>query len=95
LVPVETLAVILDAIRAVDGPFTVQADAEISIEMDPGTFSKDKLQAVKDMGFNRISTLNCQHCYDFHLLRGATLPLFAYLFLSSPLCSSVLGKSFA
>jgi coproporphyrinogen III oxidase-like Fe-S oxidoreductase len=55
LAPVETLALILDAIRAVDGPFSVQADAEISIEMDPGTFSKEKLQSVKDMGFNRIS----------------------------------------
>ena len=55
LAPVETLRLILDTIRAVDGPFSVQADAEISIEMDPGTFSKDKLQSVKDMGFNRIS----------------------------------------
>jgi hypothetical protein len=55
LAPAETLALILDAIRADDGPFFVQEDAEISIEMDPGTFSKVKLQAVKDMGFNRIS----------------------------------------
>jgi coproporphyrinogen III oxidase-like Fe-S oxidoreductase len=55
LAPVETLRLILDTIRAVDGPFSVQADAEISIEMDPGTFSKEKLQSVKDMGFNRIS----------------------------------------
>jgi coproporphyrinogen III oxidase-like Fe-S oxidoreductase len=55
LAPVETLRLILDTIRAVDGPFSLQADAEISIEMDPGTFSKEKLQAVKDMGFNRIS----------------------------------------
>jgi coproporphyrinogen III oxidase-like Fe-S oxidoreductase len=55
LAPVETLRLILDTIRAVDGPFSVQAGAEISIEMDPGTFTKEKLQAVKDMGFNRIS----------------------------------------
>jgi coproporphyrinogen III oxidase-like Fe-S oxidoreductase len=55
LAPVETLRLILDTIRAVDGPFSVQPDAEISIEMDPGTFSKEKLQSVKDMGFNRIS----------------------------------------
>jgi hypothetical protein len=45
LAPVETLRLILDTIRAVDGPFSVQADAEISIEM----------QSVKDVGFNRIS----------------------------------------
>lgn len=67
LAPVETLRLILDTIRAVDGPFSVQANAEISIEMDPGTFSKEKLQAVKDMGFNRISMgvqvlLVCCHC---------------------------------
>jgi hypothetical protein len=55
LAPVETLGLILDAIRAVDGPFSVHASAEISIEMDPGTFSKEKLQSIKDMGFNRIS----------------------------------------
>jgi hypothetical protein len=55
LAPVETLEQILDAIRAVDGPFLLQEDAEISIEMDPGTFSKEKLQSIKDMGFNRIS----------------------------------------
>lgn len=67
LAPLETLQEILDAIRSSDGPFVLQKDAEISIEMDPGTFSKDKLRAVKDMGFNRIS-LGVQVCTYIPLL---------------------------
>jgi oxygen-independent coproporphyrinogen-3 oxidase len=57
LAPIETLRRVLQAITATSGesPFVLADNAEISIEMDPGTFSKAKLQAVKDMGFNRIS----------------------------------------
>lgn len=52
LAPIETLKRILDSIRT---SFSVADDAEVSIEMDPGTFTKEKLQEVKKMGFNRIS----------------------------------------
>lgn len=57
LAPVETLQQILDAILDEDNsPFTIdQSDCEITIEMDPGTFDRDKLRAVQVMGFNRIS----------------------------------------
>ncbi|CAB9506323.1 Radical S-adenosyl methionine domain-containing protein 1, mitochondrial [Seminavis robusta] len=35
--------------------FQLTPTAEVSIEMDPGTFSIEKLYALKDIGFNRIS----------------------------------------
>lgn len=57
LAPIETLrrimATILDKNRS---PFTINADkCEISIEADPGTFSLQKLQFFKEIGFNRLS----------------------------------------
>ncbi|KAL7528837.1 hypothetical protein ACHAWF_002729, partial [Thalassiosira exigua] len=35
--------------------FRLEDDAEVTIEMDPGTFDRPYLESVKDMGFNRIS----------------------------------------
>jgi len=58
LAPIETLQRILSAILDPErSPFAIDERecCEITIEMDPGTFSREKLQAVKDMGFNRIS----------------------------------------
>lgn len=57
LAPIETLKRILSAILDPrKSPFAIQKEScEISIEMDPGTFSKQKLTAIRDMGFNRIS----------------------------------------
>ena len=43
---------ILKALRAA---FTFTADAEISIEANPGTISPDKLNAIRKSGINRIS----------------------------------------
>ena len=43
---------ILQALRAA---FTLTADAEISIEANPGTISPDKLNAIRESGINRIS----------------------------------------
>src|SRR3972149_57161 len=43
---------ILQALRA---PFTFTADAEISIEANPGTVSPEKLNAIRASGINRIS----------------------------------------
>jgi oxygen-independent coproporphyrinogen-3 oxidase len=54
LAPIETLAAILSATTTA-GPFALEKSAEISIEMDPGTFSRSKLQSIKEMGFNRVS----------------------------------------
>jgi oxygen-independent coproporphyrinogen-3 oxidase len=53
LAPIETLDAILSAVRS--GPFAFESNAEITIEMDPGTFSLSKLQSIKEMGFNRVS----------------------------------------
>jgi oxygen-independent coproporphyrinogen III oxidase len=45
-------ASIMDALRAA---FTFTADAEISIEANPGTVSPEKLSTIRDAGINRIS----------------------------------------
>lgn len=67
LAPLETIRAILDALLHTNNStkmnhdgnskplFTLVEDAEITMEMDPGTFSLEKLQALKDMGINRIS----------------------------------------
>lgn len=56
LAPLSTLEKIMHAIYKSDSsPFLLDEDAEVTIEMDPGTFDLDKLKAVKEMGFNRIS----------------------------------------
>jgi putative oxygen-independent coproporphyrinogen III oxidase len=52
LAPVEMLQAIVDALEKV---FVFDPTAERTIEMDPGTFDLEKLQAIKQMGFNRIS----------------------------------------
>jgi oxygen-independent coproporphyrinogen-3 oxidase len=41
--------------KSKDGIFTLSNGAEITIEMDPGTFDLHYINAVKEMGFNRIS----------------------------------------
>lgn len=43
---------IFDAVRSV---FQVEADAEITIEMNPGTVTRKKLKEYKDAGVNRLS----------------------------------------
>lgn len=56
LAPMSTLQDIMTAIyKAVDAPFKLNNDAEVTIEMDPGTFDLSGLKAIKEMGFNRIS----------------------------------------
>ncbi len=46
------IASIMDALRAA---FSFTADAEITIEANPGTVSPEKLAAIRDAGINRIS----------------------------------------
>jgi coproporphyrinogen III oxidase-like Fe-S oxidoreductase len=64
LAPIETIAAILEAAlgskKNENGkmsipPFELAPNAELSIEMDPGTFTLSKLQSLKELGFNRIS----------------------------------------
>ena len=46
--------------------FKIKEDAEISIECNPGTLSKEKLIAMKEVGINRIS-IGLQAVQDYHL----------------------------
>ena len=56
LAPLATLQAIMDKItKSEDSIFTLSKGAEITIEMDPGTFDLHYLNTVKEMGFNRIS----------------------------------------
>jgi oxygen-independent coproporphyrinogen-3 oxidase len=61
---VKTIRAILHAILN-NGPplFVLLHNAEISMEMDPGTFGIEQLQALKELGINRIS-LGVQSFHD-------------------------------
>ena len=53
LAPVAMIEGILD--RILKSPFELEEDAEITMEMDPGTFSLEQLRSLKNLGINRIS----------------------------------------
>lgn len=61
LAPLATIRTILEALLGHNHSnqqkplFSLVENAELTIEMDPGTFSLAKLQALKQMGLNRIS----------------------------------------
>jgi coproporphyrinogen III oxidase-like Fe-S oxidoreductase len=57
LAPIETLRWIMSTILDEErSPFVLNLeDCEITIEVDPGTFTLEKLQAFKELGFNRLS----------------------------------------
>ncbi|NEP12805.1 MAG: coproporphyrinogen III oxidase [Symploca sp. SIO2C1] len=42
-------------LEQLDQHFGIAADAEISMEMDPGTFSQEQLKGYRDAGVNRVS----------------------------------------
>lgn len=46
---------ILSVIKTIKENFTVEEDAEITIEVNPGTVNKEKLEAYKQCGINRLS----------------------------------------
>ena len=48
----DDLDLVFESIRSV---FDVQTDAEVAIELDPRQISKEKIQAYKRLGFNRVS----------------------------------------
>ncbi len=50
-----TAAQIVRLLEALDRQFGIAATAEISIEMDPGTFDRAKLETIAAAGVNRIS----------------------------------------
>ncbi|XP_022736784.1 uncharacterized protein LOC111289754 [Durio zibethinus] len=52
LVPPRLVSSVLDLLRA---KFGVSSDAEISMEMDPGTFDAKKMEELVELGVNRVS----------------------------------------
>lgn len=46
--------------------FNIKKDAEITIECNPGTINKEKLEAMKKMGINRLS-IGLQATQNYHL----------------------------
>ena len=60
LAPIETIESILQSIAS---KFRISSKAEITMEIDPGTFSRHTLQAYKELGVNRIS-LGVQSFHD-------------------------------
>ena len=59
---------IAGAIRQVKKCFTVKKDAEITIELNPGTVDADKIKEYKSVGINRFS-VGLQTGYDDQLKR--------------------------
>jgi len=68
LAPLDTIQQIFDHILTQDGPFYLHDEAEVTIEMDPGTFTKEHLLSLKQIGINRIS-LGVQS-FDDSILEG-------------------------
>lgn len=52
LVPPSLVSSILETLRL---KFGLSSDAEISMEMDPGTFDAKKMKEMMDVGINRVS----------------------------------------
>ena len=59
---------IAGAIRQVKKCFTVKKDAEITIELNPGTVDEEKIKTYKSVGINRFS-IGLQTGYDDQLKR--------------------------
>ncbi|MBE7086774.1 MAG: radical SAM family heme chaperone HemW [Clostridiales bacterium] len=57
---------ILGAVRQVKKQFNLTPDAEITIEINPGTVDKEKIEAYKSVGINRFS-IGLQTGYDDQL----------------------------
>jgi len=65
IVPVSLYSKLFDEVKEV---FHLSTDCEISIEVNPSTLSQDYLDALKRLGFNRIS-LGVQSTNEIDLLR--------------------------
>ena len=65
LLPADAYGPLLDAVRSA---FPLAADAEVSLEANPGTVTREKAQAMRAAGFNRVS-LGVQAAQD-ELLRA-------------------------
>lgn len=88
LAPLDTLSAILSSVR---NSFDVAEDAEITMEMDPGTFSREKLGQLKTMGINRIS-LGIQSFEDSVLEQIGRIHRRADIFESIDMIHAVFGE---
>jgi oxygen-independent coproporphyrinogen-3 oxidase len=91
LAPIDTLRHILSAIRnvfSIDNTNTI----EITIEMDPGTFTFQYLQSIKEIGFNRIS-LGVQSFDDTLLTTLGRVHCVKDIYDSVHLINTVFGSS--
>ena len=53
-------------LSALSSRFSIERDAEITFEMNPATADRDKLRALRSLGFNRVS-IGCQSTSDAEL----------------------------
>lgn len=96
LLPMTSLRNILDAIRHTDSVFTIlrndmnQEDCEITMEIDPGTFTYSMVQEWKSFGINRFS-LGVQSMDDTILRHLGRTHTVADIYHSVHLLQSVYG----
>ncbi|MGG2466197.1 radical SAM family heme chaperone HemW [Paraclostridium bifermentans] len=55
-----------ELVNNINGNFNIKKDAEITIECNPGTINREKLEAMKKMGINRLS-IGLQATQNYHL----------------------------
>ncbi|KAL7430192.1 hypothetical protein ACHAXM_002047 [Skeletonema potamos] len=99
LAPLSTLRDIMHALLHSDSaPFQLlkiddgnNETAEVTIEMDPGTFNKKFLQSIKDYGFNRIS-LGVQSFDDNLLATMGRVHRSADIYSSVKMIAEVFGE---
>lgn len=55
-----------ELVNNINENFNIKKDAEITIECNPGTINREKLEAMKEMGINRLS-IGLQATQNYHL----------------------------
>ena len=55
-----------ELINNINENFNIKKDAEITIECNPGTINREKIEAMKNMGINRLS-IGLQATQNYHL----------------------------
>lgn len=55
-----------ELVNNINENFNIKKDAEITIECNPGTINREKLEAIKKMGINRLS-IGLQATQNYHL----------------------------
>ena len=61
-----TVSELKELVNNINENFNIKNDAEITIECNPGTINREKLEAMKKMGINRLS-IGLQATQNYHL----------------------------